>query len=111
MPEATTPGDTPVPPERALTRIGERLPAQTVSRVREIAAVTSRLVAVAVEAALPVLSRTIAVAVVVYAAEHALRASLGSTIERLLAPMERGGAGITRTDITEWIIIERIRRR
>ena len=111
MPEPTPPAGAPVPFERALTLVGERLPARYVSRTRELAGIASRAVVVAAEVALPVLGRSVAVAVVAYAVERALRASLGTVVERLLAPMDRGGSTITKTDITEWIIIERIRRR
>ena len=111
MPEPARPAGAPVPIERALTLVGDLLPARYVSRTRAIAIAASRAVVVATEAALPVLGRSIAVAVAAYAVEQALRASLGTVLERLLAPMDRGGSTITKTDITEWIIIERIRRR
>ena len=110
MPEPAPPAGAPVPIERALTLVSDLLPARYVSRTRAIAIAASRAVVMATEAALPVLGRSIAVAVAAYAVEQALRASLGTVVERLLAPMDRGGS-ITKTDITEWIIIERIRRR
>ena len=111
MPEPARPAGAPVPIERALTLVGDLLPARYVSRTRAMAIAASRAVVMATEAALPVLGRSIAVAVAAYAVEQALRASLGTVLERLLAPMDRGGSTITKTDITEWIIIERIRRR
>ena len=108
MPEPTTPTGAPVPEERALVPTGERMPLPLTLRTRALVIAASRALAAAGEAALPVLGRSIAVAVVAYAVERSLRAGVGVAVERLLA---RGGAGVTRTDITEWITIERIRRR
>ena len=110
MPEPTPPAGAPVPIERALTLIDERLPAPLGSHTRALATTASRALVVAAEVALPVLARTVAVAVVAYAAEQALRASLGTVVERLLTPVDRGGPA-TRVDITEWTVIERFRRR
>ena len=109
MPDANDDAGAAVPEERALVPVGGRVPVPLSVRTRALVLAASRALAAAGEAALPVLGRSIAVAVVAYAVERSLRASLGVAVERLLAPTERGGA--TRTDITEWITIERIRRR
>ncbi|MCY4455226.1 MAG: hypothetical protein OXC56_02820 [Chloroflexi bacterium] len=110
MPEPTRPAGAPIPRERALARIEQRLPMPIAVRTRALTLVGSRALVATVESALPVIARSVAVAVVAYAAEQALRASLGGVIERFAGRLGRGGP-VTRTDITEWIIIERIRRR
>jgi hypothetical protein len=96
---------------RALTTTRSGLPARPLERAIEAAAATSRELTVAAAAALPALGRSLTVAAVVYAVERALSASLDGTLSRLLAPVERAGPAITRTELTEWVVIERIRRR
>ena len=99
-----------MPRERALARIEQRLPLPWAVRTRALTVVGSRALVAAAESALPVVARSVAVAVVALAAEQALRASLGGVIERLVGRMGRTGPA-TRVDITEWIVIERMRRR
>ena len=79
-------------------------------RVRALSLVGSRALVSTAESAVPVVARSVAVAVVALAAEQALRASLGGVIERFVGRMGRTGPA-TRVDITEWIMIERMRRR
>ena len=110
MPHSRTRDHAPVPRERALARIEQRLPLPLAVRTRALTVVWSRALVTAAESALPVIARSVAVAVVAYAAEQALRASLGGVIERFVGRMGRTGP-VTRVDITEWIVIERMRRR
>lgn len=110
MPDSTPPSGVPVPRERALARIEQRLPMPLAVRVRALSLVGSRAVVAAAESALPIVARSVAVAVVALAAEQVLRASLGGAIERFVGRMGRTGPA-TRVDITEWIVIERFRRR
>ncbi|MXZ47364.1 MAG: hypothetical protein F4Z08_10365 [Chloroflexi bacterium] len=110
MPDSTPPGSAPVPRERALARIERQLPMPLAVRVRALSLVGSRALVATAESALPVVARSVAVAVVALAAEQALRASLGGVIERFVGRMGRTGPA-TRVDITEWIMIERMRRR
>ena len=83
----------PLPTLRgALVRRERRLPARLPAR------------------ALPVVRRSLLVAGAALAAEYALRAAVGGTLSWLLSPV-RSGASIARTEITEWLIVERFRRR
>ena len=88
----------PVPATRRgqVARRDDRLPARIASLVPA--------------RALPAVRRSLLVAGAALAAEYALRAALGGTLLRLLSPV-RSGAPITRTEITEWLIVERFRRR
>ncbi len=78
--------------------------------VRRGGGLPARVVSLAPARALPVLRRALVVAGAALAAEYALRAALGISLLRLLSPL-RSGAAITRTEITEWLIVERLRRR
>ena len=60
--------------------------------------------------ALPVVRRSLLVAGAALAAEYALRAAVGGTLSWLFSPV-RSGAAIARTELTEWLIVERFRRR
>ncbi len=101
---------------RALTRSGSRPPvARRPGGGTGQLAIAAHEVALAAASALPALGRTLVVAAVAFAAERALSATLsatvGGTVGRLLAPIERAAPAFTRTEITEWVMIERIRRR
>ena len=97
---------------RALTRGVARPP---VPRGADRTAIAARELAIVAATALPALGRSLMVAAVAYAAERALSATLtatvGGALGRLLGPIERAAPAITRTEITEWVVIERIRRR
>lgn len=80
---------------RALARSSRPLPARVTNLPAQL---------------LPLAQRSIVVAGAALAAEYALRAALGGTVERLLAPI-RDGSAIIRTEVTEWMIVERVRRR
>lgn len=64
---------------------------------------------------LPVAGSTIAAAAVSLAAEYALRSTVNSVVARALAPIRRVPPsitrGMTRTIVTEWTVVERVRRR
>ena len=70
----------------------------------------ARVVSLVPARALPVVRRSLLVAGAALAAEYALRAAVGGTLSWLFSPV-RSGASIARTEITEWLIIERFRRR
>ncbi len=80
---------------RGLVRRREGLPARVVSLVPA--------------GVLPVVQRSLLVAGAALAAEYALRVALGGTLLRVLSPFRSGA--ITRTEITDWLIVERFRRR
>ena len=73
--------------------------------------VTAREAALATATMLPALGRSLAVAAMAFAAERALSASIGGALGRVLRPIERAAPAFSRTEITEWIVVERIRRR
>ena len=93
---------------RALTRSSARPPAALDA---DRFAVAMREVALAAATALPALGRSLVVAAAAYAAERALSASIGGALGRLIGPIERAAPAIIRTEVTEWVVIERIRRR
>lgn len=85
----------PVPTRRGrVVRRGGGLPARVVSLVPA--------------RAVPVLQRSLLVAGAALAAEYALRAVIGGTLLRVLSPFRSGA--LTRTEITDWLIVERFRR-
>ncbi|MYA18873.1 MAG: hypothetical protein F4Z25_01050 [Chloroflexi bacterium] len=78
--------------------------------VRRRAGLPARVASLVPARALPVLRTSLLVAGAAFAAEFALRAAIGGSLLRLLSPF-RSSAAITRTEITEWLIVERFRRR
>ena len=84
-------------PGRALTPSGTTHPARILGGLAN-----ARLV--------PLAQRSLAVAGAALAAEYALRVALSGPLERLLAPV-RAAPTIIRTEVTEWVIVERLRRR
>ena len=78
--------------------------------VRRERRLPARVVSLVPARALPVVRRSLLVAGAALAAEYALRIAVGGTLARLFSPV-RSGASIARTEITEWLIIERFRRR
>ena len=77
---------------------------------RRRAGLPARVVSLVPSRALPVVRRSLLVAGAALAAEYALRVAVGGTLSWLFSPV-RSGASIARTEITEWLIIERFRRR
>ena len=78
--------------------------------MRRRAGLPARVASLVPARALPVLRTSLLVAGAAFAAEFALRAAIGGSLLRLLSPF-RSSAAITRTEITEWLIVERFRRR
>ncbi len=77
---------------------------------RRAAAVTrrpSRIPALVRERLMPLAVRSATAVALGLATEYALRGALN----RLLAPLQRSASAVTRTMITEVIIVERVRRR
>lgn len=111
MPQPTPAGRTGLMPTRALTTTRARPPAAPALQAVTAAAAASRELAATAATVLPALGRSLVVAAVAFAVERALSASLDGTLGRLLGPVERVAPGFTRTEVTEWIVIERIRRR
>ena len=60
---------------------------------------------------LPLAQRSLMVAGVALAAEYALRVAVGGALERIVAPIRGAAPVVTRTEITEWVVVERLRRR
>lgn len=58
----------------------------------------------------PVLAGSIVAAALGLAAELVLRAIANRALAAVLSPVQRAAPMVTRTVITEWIVIERIRR-
>lgn len=77
--------------------------------VRRRGGLPARVVSLVPANVLPVLRRSLLVAGAALAAEYALRAAVGGTLLRVLSPFRSGA--LTRTEITEWLIVERFRRR
>ncbi len=66
---------------------------------------------VAAERMLPAARRTLAAAVVGFAAEYMLRALTNRALGRAIQAGKRDASGTTRTIVTEFVIVERTRRR
>ena len=77
--------------------------------VRRHDGLPARVVSLVPASVLPVVQRSLLVAGAALAAEYALRVALGGTLLRVLSPFRSGA--ITRTEITDWLIVERFRRR
>ena len=81
---------------RALTRKRKALP---VSKTTKLSAQI-----------VPLAQRSLIVVGTALAAEYAIRIAFDSMIRRVLAPI-RSTSTVIRTEITEWTIVERVRRR
>ena len=112
MPQDSPSGPVGSASTRALTRSAAR-PAvpRGADRAADRVVIAAHELALVAATALPALRRSLVVAAVAYAAERALSATVGGALGRLLGPIERAAPAITRTEITEWVVIERIRRR
>lgn len=91
---------------------GRNLPVPTTRRgqvARRDAGLPARLASLVPARALPAVRQSLLVAGAAFATEYALRAAIGGSLLRLLSPFRAGA--LTRTEITEWLIVERIRRR
>ena len=91
---------------------GRQLPVPVTRRAQVVQrrdGLPARAVSLVPARALPVLQRSLLVAGAALAAEYALRLAIGGTLLRVLSPFRSGA--ITRTEITDWLIVERFRRR
>jgi hypothetical protein len=69
------------------------------------------LPAVAAERALPVVGSSLAMAAAGFATEYALRLLANRALSSLVQPMRRAMPVASRTVVTEFVVIERVRRR
>ena len=106
LPGRSEPGPSDAPtsqPDRAL-RLAARRPA-AIARGR------SRLPALVRRRLLPLAVRSATAVALGLAAEYALRGALNRLLDSALAPLQRSASAVTRTVITEVIVVERVRRR
>ena len=99
----TTTGD-PIPTQRALVPSVPRWPTPAAFR-------PSRLPALAAWRGLPAVTRTAGAVAAGFIVEYAVRGVANRALERVLPAVRHSGPSITRTIVTEVVIIERRRRR
>lgn len=109
MPASSTQQHEQSPRASAVART--RLPVRVATgRRRALALTAPRLPAVVRERLLPIASRSLAVAVAGFATEFVLHHALEPVTRAMLRPVSRPAAAITRTIVTEIVVIDRRRR-
>ncbi len=104
--------DRPAPdPSDAPTTQQDRTLQPVVRRPAAIAGRPLRLYALARRRLAPLAVRSATAVVLGLATEYALRGALNRLLDRSLAPLQRSASAVTRTVITEVIVVERVRRR
>ncbi len=105
------PGQSAPDPSDAPTSQPNRALQPAVRRRADITRRPSRLSALVRQRLVPLAVRSATAVALGLAAEYALRGALNRLLDRSLAPLQRSASAVTRTVITEVIIVERARRR